>query len=57
QELGDWFEQFPDKDLKNLMASRGQPTTVNAELIKREALKALPKELRTSKVFNAMPQP
>lgn len=56
QQLGDWFEQFPDKDLKNLMASRGQPTTVNAELIKREAMRQLPKELRTSKVFNAIQQ-
>lgn len=53
-ELEEWLDKFPDKDLDNLMLSRGDPVSVNAQLVKRDAIKKLPKELRSEKLLKAI---
>ena len=48
-ELEKWYnDNFTDKDLRNLMLSRGTPTSAEALTIQRDAIKALPKELKVS---------
>ncbi len=53
-QLSQWFSKFTDKDLKNFMASRGEPTTESARTIQEEARGKLPKELRRSDLFSAV---
>ena len=53
-ELEKYLDRFPDKDLDNLMLSRGNPVSVNAQLIKRDAINKLPKELRSPRLIKAI---
>ncbi len=47
-ELEKWYnDNFSDVDLENLMLSRGDPISGAAKLIQRDAINALPKELRS----------
>lgn len=51
QEFGEWLDKFPDEDLRNVMLSRGKPMSVEAELIQRDAIRKLPKELRSPRIL------
>jgi hypothetical protein len=51
-----WFSQFKDKDLRNLMLSRGNPVTPEAEAIQRQAIRDLPEEFQGMKAANAIQQ-
>jgi len=53
-DLEGWLDNFPDKDLENLMLSRGDPVSVEAQLIKKDATNKLPKELRSPKLLRAI---
>lgn len=53
-ELEKWFNKFPDKDLRNVMLSRGKPTSAEALTIQRDAIKETPKELKVSAVQKAI---
>jgi len=53
-QMSEWFFTFPDKDLKNFMTARGEPTTVNAFNIQRDARNKLPKELRKASLFKTI---
>lgn len=53
-ELEGWLDKFPDKDLDNLMLSRGEPVSVEAQLIKRDAINKLPKELRSPRLIKTI---
>lgn len=54
EQLEEALNKFSDKDLDNLMLSRGDPVSVNAQLIKRDAINKLPKELRGSGIQKAI---
>ena len=53
-QMSQWFNKFSDKDLKNFMASRGEPTTEIARIIQKESIGKLPKELRKDELFNTV---
>lgn len=53
-DLESWLGKFSDKDLDNLMLSRGNPVSVNAQLIKRDAINKLPKKLRGQGIQKAI---
>lgn len=53
-ELEEWLDKFSDKDLDNLMLSRGDPVSVEAQLIKKDATNKLPKELRSPKLLGSI---
>lgn len=55
-EMREWFSKFSDKDLRNLMASRGTPVGDKAQVIKNQALRDLPDELRGKRATNAIEQ-
>ncbi len=46
-ELEEWYSKnFTEKDLKNLMLSRGTPASLEASKLQTDAIKALPQELK-----------
>jgi len=56
-QMRDWFAQFKDADLKNLMMSRGNPVGDKARLIQKQAMEDLPDELKDNpRAINAIQQ-
>ncbi len=55
-EMRKWFSQFKDKDLRNLMISRGTPISDEAQLIQQQAIRDLPEEFEGMKAANAIQQ-
>lgn len=54
EELRKWFNEFSNDDLENLMASRGTPGSVAAEMIQKKAIESLPEELKQPGVIEAI---
>lgn len=55
-EMRKFFSEFPDKDLRNLMLSRGTPITPEAQAIQKQAIADLPEEFEGMKAANAIQQ-
>lgn len=53
-ELGKWFSKFSDKDLENVMISRGHNLGLEARALQRKAFAELPKELKDKKIRRAI---
>ena len=53
-ELEKWFNKFSDKDLENLMLTRGTPTSAEALTIQEDAIKETPKELKVPDIKKAI---
>jgi len=54
KEMEKWFNNFSEKELENLMFSRGDPNSGEALMIQDEARKALPTALKEPSIINAI---
>ncbi len=54
KQLENWFSNFSDKELHNLMLTRGDPSSAVASSIQRDAAGALPEPLKDPNILNAV---